>query len=278
MNLHKCILVSVLIFSLFSCENEKTENKSSKITEKSTSTDFHLDHFNIWVNDPIKSKKRLEDIGFTIVPDSLSEIHHGQGTSGRYINFLNGYLELIFVYNQDELEENNKINSNLDFIERANFEKNNASPFSISLKMEEYKIEKIPFEKVKYHQTWMEKQSSIYCAKSSKKDIKEPSIFVVYPELESAMFESTAALDSFPSEDEQWKKFFKHPNGAEKLTNIIVTSTSSDLNSETMKTVNGVKNLTVKSGTEHLMELFFDNNVQGKSFDLRPQLPLIVYL
>ena len=36
--------------------------------------------------------------------------------------------------------------------------------------------------------------------------------------------------------------------------------------------------LTVKNGSEHLMELFFDNNVQGKTIDLRPELPLIVYL
>jgi hypothetical protein len=26
------------------------------------------------------------------------------------------------------------------------------------------------------------------------------------------------------------------------------------------------------------MELYFDNHIQGKSFDLRPELPLIVYL
>ena len=277
MNIYKYILISVLIFSLSSCKNDKNEYKTVKIIEN-TSTDLLLDHFNIWVKNPVETKNRLENIGFTAVPDSLSAIHHGQGTAGRYINFLNGYLELIFVYDHNELEENSKTNNRLDFAERANFEKNGASPFSIALKVKEYNVEKIPFEKVRYHQTWMKKNSSIYSAKSSKKHIKEPSVFVVYPEIESAMFESTSALDSVPSEDEQWKEFFKHSNEAKKLTNAIITSTTSDLNTETMKAVNGIKNLTVKNGSEHLMELFFDNNVQGKSFDLRPELPLIVYL
>ncbi|KOY51996.1 hypothetical protein I602_1556 [Polaribacter dokdonensis DSW-5] len=46
----------------------------------------------------------MTQIGFTSVPDSLSAIHEGQGTTGRYFRFLNSYLELIFVYNQKELE------------------------------------------------------------------------------------------------------------------------------------------------------------------------------
>ncbi len=45
-----------------------------------------------------------------------------------------------------------------------------------------------------------------------------------------------------------------------------------------MIAINGIENVTVKKGTEHLMELYFDNNIQKKSFDLRPELPLIIYL
>ena len=86
-----------------------------------------------------------------LFPTHFLKIYQGQGTAGRYFNFFNGYLELIFVYDQNELEKNNKENKELDFVERANFKENGASPFSIALKIKDYKTEKIPFEKVRYH-------------------------------------------------------------------------------------------------------------------------------
>lgn len=271
------ILFFVLIFSLLSCKNEKREHKTENIVNEKA-TDLQVDHFNIWVKNPKKAKEKLMSIGFNSVPDSLSEIHKGQGTAGRYFNFLNGYLELIFVNDLLELEENNTKNKNLDFIKRANFEKNGASPFSIALKLTDYKIEKIPFKKIKYHQDWMKENTYIFSAKNSKTHINEPSIFVVYPEIEAKTFESLSVLESIPSENEFWKEWFKHPNGAKKVTEIVITSIDLDLKTETIKAINKINNVIVKNGKEHLMELYFDNNIQGKSFDLRPELPLIINL
>jgi len=266
------ILFLVLIFSLLSCKNEKTE-----IT-KNFSTDLQTDHFNIWVENPKKAKQQLINIGFTAVPDSLSKIHEGQGTAGKYFNFLNGYLELIFVYNQDELIENNENNIELDFTERANFRKNGASPYGIALKVKDYNVSKIPFQKIRYHQDWMEENASIYSAKISKTNLNEPSIFVVYPKIESERFETLDDLKSIPEQYAFYSAFYKHQNGAQKITDVIITSNQLNLNTETIKALNSVENLTVKSGKQHLMELHFDNDIQGKSFDLRPELPLIIYL
>ena len=271
------LIILVFIFGLLSCKNNKSDAKHYEIT-KNSETDLHLDHFNIWVKNPYKVKKRLTQIGFTAVPDSLSAIHVGQGTAGRYFRFLNSYLELIFVDNQDELEINNTKNKDLDFTIRANFDKNEASPFSLALKVKDYYIEKIPFETIPYHQDWMEKNSKIYAAKSSKIKRKEPSIFVVYPEIEYEVFETLKDLKNIPEAYAICRSFYKHPNGAQKITNIRITSSSLSLNSKTMKAANAIKNLTIKKGKEHLMELYFDHNIQGKSFDLRPDLPLIIYL
>lgn len=277
MNIRNNIIILFLIFNLSSCKNEKNDTKSDKLIKK-FSSDLQLDHFNIWTKNPKVAKRRLTKIGFTSVPDSLSAIHKGQGTAGRYFYFLNTYLELIFVYNQNELKENNVLNKDLDFVERANFKTNGASPFSIALKVNDYKIEKIPFEKVKYQQDWMAKNESIYSAKNSKINLKEPSIFVVYPELESDIFETLSDVENIPNEYAFAREFYKHPNGAQKLTEIIITSNNLNLNTKTMKVVNAIENLTVRDGKEHLMELHFDNDIQGKSFDLRPELPLIIHL
>lgn len=267
----------VLTISFSSCKDEKKENKINDINDN-TSSDLQIDHFNIWVENPKIAKEKLTEIGFNSVPDSLSEVHKGQGTAGRYFNFLNGYLELIFVYDQNELEENNQKNKNLDFTERANFKKNGALPFSIALKVKDYDIDKIPFEKVRYHQDWMDESENIYSAKNSKTHLQEPSIFVVYPEIESDRFETLSDLKTIPDEYAFARGFYKHPNGAKKITNIIITSTDLDLNTETMKAVKGIQNLTVKNGKEQIMELYFDNNIQDKTFDLRPELPLIINL
>lgn len=277
MKIRNYIIISVLIIGFSSCKDEKKENRTDKINGNSSS-DLQVDHFNIWVKNPKIAKERLTEIGFTSVPDSLSEVHKGQGTAGRYFNFLNGYLELIFVYDQNELEENNRKNKDLDFMERANFEENGALPFSIALKVKDYDVRRIPFEKVSYHQDWMEENANIYSAKNSKTYLQEPSIFVVYPEIESERFETISDLKNIPDEYAFAREFYKHPNGAKKITNIVITSSDLDLKTETIKTVNGIPNLTVKNGTEHLMELYFDNNIQNKSFDLRPELPLIIHL
>lgn len=275
----KIPFVLLIILSFFSCKREESKNARIDDTQiENTPSDLQLDHFNIWVKNPKKAKVKLAEIGFTSVPDSLSAIHKGQGTAGRYFHFLNGYLELIFVYDHTEFEENNIVNSALDFAERSNFDVNGASPFSIALKVKDYDIEKIPFSKVKYHQEWMGDRESIYSAVNSKTNLKEPSVFVVYPELESASFESISELKSIPEEYAFARAFYKHPNGAKKITNISITSSDLDLETKTVKAINGVENLTVKSGKEHLMEIHFDNDIQEKSFDLRPELPLIVYL
>lgn len=271
------ILSLLIICSLLSCKEAKVNHKKVGVT-KTFSSDLSVDHLNIWVKNPQLTKKRLTDLGFTSIPDSLSKIHKGQGTTGRYFNFLNAYLELIFIYDQQEFDTNNKVNNQLDFYERASFENNGASPFSIALKIKDYNVDKIPFETIKYHQEWMEENESIFAAKSSKKNLKEPSIFVVYPQIESDVFERMEDLKNIPDEYAIWRTFFKHPNGAKKITKMTIISSDLDQKSETIHAVNEIKNLSIKKGQEHLMEITFDENIQGKSFDLRPELPLLINL
>lgn len=270
-------LILATAFNLVSSDNKKTDHTTNESLVKTVSN-LSIDHFNIWVKNPQQAKKRLTDIGFTAVPDSLSIIHTGQGTTGRYFYFLNSYLELIFIYDQVEFEQNVARNKQMDFLERANFSKNEASPIGIALKLKEYIPEKIPFEKISYHQDWMEADANIYAAKNSKKNLKEPSIFVVYPQIEADEFETLGDLNKIPEEHALWREFFKHPNGAKKITNMVITSTEISLSSSTIQALKEIENLTIQKGNEYLMELYFDKNIQGKSFDLRPELPLKIYL
>lgn len=101
------IVILLLIIFFSSCKNEKRVNITEK-KDDNISSNLQIDHFNIWVNNPEIARESLTELGFNSVPDSLSAVHEGQGTAGKYFNFLNGYLELIFVYDQNKLEENIK--------------------------------------------------------------------------------------------------------------------------------------------------------------------------
>ncbi|MCH2228737.1 MAG: hypothetical protein MK105_00230 [Crocinitomicaceae bacterium] len=99
---------------------------------------------------------------------------------------------------------------------------------------------------------------------------------MVYPEIDAPIVESFDKLEKFPSEDNFWKTFFS--NGAKNLTKIVITSNDLDVNSETIKALNSIENLAVRKGESHLMEFYFDDNKQGETYDLRPELPLIIHL
>lgn len=258
------IILSVLL--VVGCSIEKEESN------------LRMDHVNIWVKNPVAAKGKLEEIGFTAIPDSLSKIHSGQGTTGRYFYFLNGYLELIYKYDDKEFEGNAKINEFLDFVERSKSPENGYLPFSVALKMSEYDRNEIPFRTIEYHQKWMGETDRIYVAESSKIKKEEPSIFVVYPIIEYDEFESIDSLKNIPDEYSIWREFYKHENGAGKITLIRIHSNNLDQKSETLKALNRLKNVEVNDGEEYLMEIFFDNQHQKKTHDLRPELPLIIHL
>ena len=88
--------------------------QKTKVEAQHATSDLQVDHFNLWVENPAQAKQKLVDLGFVGVPDSLSKVHHGQGTAGRFFYFLNGYLELIFVYNDSELNSNVNTHPDLD--------------------------------------------------------------------------------------------------------------------------------------------------------------------
>ena len=241
-------------------------------------SNLKMDHVNIWVKNPKEAKEKLEAIGFTAVPDSLSQVHAGQGTTGRYFYFLNGYLELIYKYDDKEFKTNANINNSLDFVERSESPDNGYLPFGVALKMKNYNKEDLPFKTIEYHQEWMGESNRIYAAKNSKTKKEEPSIFVVYPFIEFDVFESMDSLTNIPDAYSIWRTFYKHKNGAEKISLIKIYSNKLDPESETIKTLSKLKNIEIKEGKEYLMEVFFDHQRQNKTYDLRPELPLKIYL
>ncbi|MFK7936334.1 MAG: hypothetical protein AB8G22_22660 [Saprospiraceae bacterium] len=259
-------LIGILMLGLGSCQTTPPAAK------------LNMDHLNVWVDNPTEAKDKLVEIGFTAVPDSLSNVHVGQGTSGRYFYFLNSYLEFIFIYDENEFANNVKANPALDFKERAESPTNEYLPFGVAINMEEYDPTKLPFETVAYYQEWMGAYDRIYTAKNSKLNPSEPTVFTMFPEIKYDVFDSVDDLMNIPEEYAIWREFHKHKNGAQKITNVKIRTTKIDPASETANMINGLENVELVVGKECLMEIYFDQHKQGKVFDLRPEVPLKIYL
>jgi hypothetical protein len=260
--------------------NVATAQKNETDASKESIKNLKVDHFNFWTKKPEAFKKKLVEAGFTVVPDSLIPPHEGQGTRGKFINFLNMYFEIIYVDNEEEFITNQKANPLLDFETRGNHQENGASPFSFALKMKEYDATKIPFETVRYHQSWMSSDSvSIQSAKSSKTNFSEPSVFVVYPEISADEFENIDELAvKIPEEYAMWREFFKHKNGAKKVTNIKLHMVRKHEVSDAFKAVNSLEGIDIVDDTKHYIEVDFDNKVQNITLDFRPDFPVIFRL
>lgn len=261
--------LTLYVFATFLLAGCTIENEESTLK---------VDHVNIWVQNPKYGKEKLEEIGFTSIPDSLCKVHAGQGTTGRYFYFLNAYLELIFIHNEEEFQRNVERNRKLDFVERANSPQNGFSPFSVALKMADYDKESIPFETVEYQQEWMGESNRIFAARNSKFNKAEPSLFVVYPEIEYDTFESMEDLSIIPEEYSMWREFYKHKNGAEKISKIRIHSNEVNHKSETVKMLKAIKEIELVEGEAYLMEIYFDDQRKNEVYDMRPEIPLKIYL
>ncbi|MEM6684373.1 MAG: hypothetical protein AAF617_01155 [Bacteroidota bacterium] len=248
-------------------------------SRQALSENLKIDHFNLWTNTPELLKQKLVEAGFTVVPDSLIQPHQGQGTRGKYINFLNMYFEIIYINNEEEFKSNQIANPLLDFETRGNYLENGASPFSIALRMKEYVVEKIPFETVAYHQSWMDEEAiSIRAAKSSKTKFSEPSVFIINPG-NNEEFESIEELVAkIPEQYAIWREFFKHKNGAKKVTNIQLHIQRTHEISNTIQVLNSLEDIQILDDTSQYIEIDFDNKEQDITLDFRPDFPVIFRL
>ena len=68
---------------------------------------FKLDHILIWVEKDAPEIELFKENGFTSI---ISGSHSRQGTSGKYLFFLNFYIELLYISDKAEAFENIYIN------------------------------------------------------------------------------------------------------------------------------------------------------------------------
>jgi hypothetical protein len=221
--------------------------------------DFPLvvDHVYIWVDQGAPPMQALQALG--LQPHQHITFHEGQGSASQSVLFKNMYLELVWVEDVQELADFTAATPNASGPPER-WQETGLSPFGIGLHYRTPDAPRLPIETEQFSASWMPEGSfiesvqhtSLYC----------PSQFILHGPL--AYWDVPEAKAT-------------HLLGVHNLTALAVTMPAgAELDPLFEQLVeHGV--VTLRRGPIPLMELTFDQGAQGKSFDGRPDLPLIIH-
>jgi len=229
---------------------------------------FQLDHIFIWVDKDAPEIELFREKGFTSV---ISGSHTQQGTSGKYIFFLNFYIE--FLYISDPVEASENIDKfGCDYVKRSNWKLNQASPFGLALKMKPFNEENIVFDYTEYKADWMRDKSLLMA--ENNKNLFDPLVFVLRPKMEFPCYQTIDDLLKADMPDD-FKQNHIHSNGIKALTSYKIYLNQKVESSKLFSTLN-TNGINILEGAENKIELIFDNEINHKEIDFRPKLPLII--
>jgi hypothetical protein len=217
---------------------------------------FEVDHAYIWVKKDSPGIALLQQLGIQV--DPLPAVHVGQGTASRCFFFKNMYLELMWVADEEELSTY-EATINFPIGPPHNWEQEGTSPFGIGLHYQDEDGERLPLNIKEHRAGWMPDNSYIDLVHQATR--YTPYAFILYSDL---TYRS-------PFEPES-----NHELGIEKMTDLCFTVTQMDNLDPLSHYLCDHNIICFKQGGYPLMELTFDHRRQGKTFDLRPTLPLII--
>lgn len=232
---------------------------------------LNLDHISISIEESDTSIfSVLESKGLNLARNRET-YHKGQGTTGNYFFFLNFYLELLYISNEDEAN-NNIINIGHDNRKRFKWKVNDSSPLAIIFHKKQDSTF-IPYQYKKYHQEWMRKHN-LFMALSNK-ELLEPMMITMPPPFAFRTVKNLNELNEFEKRYPTIKKDRIHKEDIKKLTSVIIIVPKKKKEfTDKLKMFNKFSNVKVKTGKDHLLILEFDNQEKGKEIDLQKELGL----
>lgn len=224
----------------------------SKFNIVDTQNRIKLDHISLATNKEILILEKLKNAGFVV--DSHPAIHTGQGTKGYFFNFKNFYLEILSVYNKEEIEQNvSKIDVASRLIETH-------SNLGIGLAQVGDKPDVLPFQNFRYKNKWMKGITSLQMSLDNINP-KTPFIFTVSPSVRY----------KYGYYD---KKDVTSNNSCKNITKIIIHSKEQGENINYLKRM---KNIEIQADDTQMTEIELDNMEQKKTLDLSKELKLIIH-
>ncbi|TCL53611.1 hypothetical protein EDC14_10772 [Hydrogenispora ethanolica] len=187
-------------------------------------------------------------IEFGLVEGS-SNIHPGQGTANRRFYFHNLMVELLWVENKDEVQ--NERTRSMRLFERCRLSSNAISPFGIAFRPTIEKDETAPFPAWDYHPFYLPDFLKIQVADNTP--LSEPMYFY----LSFAKRQDQVALER--------REPMEHKVPLKEVTSVKIHVNQDVVLSDTAGILNQVHGFLIEKDKEHLIELEFDNAITNQS-------------
>ena len=197
----------------------------------------------------------LREVGLV---EGSPNFHPGQGTSCRRFFFRNGYLELLWVENEEEVRSEPIRPTRL--WERWSGRDRGACPFGVVVRPANGDVDSTPpFPAWRYAPAYLPDGAFIGIAMDAS--LEEPEFFYL------AFQRGRARGGQEPTD---------HKIPAQFVTGVKIGAPGTRPRSTAASAVEASGWLSFHHSTDHLLHLTFDANARGGAADLRPALPLVL--
>ena len=228
---------------------------------------LRLSHCWIVVSPGAPEAAALEKAGFRIAP--TINRHDGQGTASVTVEFLNGFLELIYPDSTVPVSPALQAGA-AKFRLKSAWRKTGYSPIGVVFDRTPATPKRLPFPTWRVSADWMEPGTFIEMM-TPKGMLKAVSLSI------SSHPASTERENEALARDPVKGAMFLHPNGARRLTGLRVVAPSADGFPPAASYIAGHGLMKFDVGRQWLLDATLDNGSRGVTTDLRPGLPMLIH-
>lgn len=227
-----------------------------------------LSHSWIVVRTGAPERKALERAGFRIAP--TVNRHDGQGTASVTVEFLNGFLELI--YPDSSVPVSPALQAGAEkFRLKSAWRQTGYSPIGIVFDRTATTPEHLPFATWKISADWME--TGTFIEMMTPREMPKAVSLSISSHPASTRESENEALARDPVQG----AIFLHPNGARRLTGLRVVAPDPDGLPPAASYLARHALVKFDVGSHWLLEVTLDNGKQGVTKDLEPDLPMVIH-
>ncbi|MDZ8028629.1 MAG: hypothetical protein RMX65_017880 [Nostoc sp. DedQUE01] len=219
---------------------------------------LELDHIFVCVEPEAPPAGLLTAFGLT---EGTRRIHQGQGSANVCFFFENAYLELIWLFDINEIQS--PLVRPTGLWERCHWQETQTCPFGIAFRSTASDSREIPFPTWDYHAEYLPPKASIPIATNSD-NLSEPLIFIS-PTIKKP---TDYALErQIP---------LVHQVGFKEITALQVSLPSGQNFSPEVRTLIELGLVQFSQGNFYQLEIEFDNAKEGNSQDFGSELPILI--
>ncbi|MDF5711957.1 MAG: VOC family protein [Nostoc sp. S4] len=219
---------------------------------------LELDHIFVCVQPEAPPIDLLTAFGLT---EGTRRIHRGQGTTNVCFLFNNAYLELLWLFDTNEIQS--PLVRPTGLWERCRWQETQACPFGIAFRSTASDLGEIPFHTWDYHAAYLPPKASIAIASNSD-NLSEPLIFISPTTKKPTDY---AIERQFP---------LVHRVGFKEITALQVILPGVENFSPEVRTLIELGLVQFSKGNSYQLQIEFDNTKEGNSRDFCPEIPILI--